>query len=722
VPLQTQKHKHKETSSINKNLKMARIMENLSNINGNNNIVIQGATDSTITINVNGELHEIRNDIAELRHLLNKLQSPNFQIADKIYNINSINEANFYILLNNFKPIPHQLTLPPFLPTLFIGRHTELLDIHQKLFNENNLLLLMNGQGGVGKTTLAAQYYHKYQHLYQHTAWVLTDSSLPDALLTALTKPLQLHFDPQMHSPQRFEILLTALANLQDPCLLVIDNANNLDDLKTHYHNLRRCTNFHLLLTTRITHLDHAPTYTIEGLPYEQALKLFKKHYSISLTEEEQDLFRAIHTAVGQNTLVVELLAKNLSQLNNRLKTRYTLQHLLNDLQKKDVLHLSQSKEVATDYHNNLKLQAAKPEDIIAAMYDLSQLSAAEKNLLGILALLPTEAIAFEKLETLLQANEDSAENDAILQQLWTMYLNDKEQTLALLQSNDIDEATFLTMHDSQQNKIVFSDIDQHLLSLAQKGWIEYNEAQTSFKLSPVVQAVVLHKTPQALHTIQGIISTLIDKLDYEGNHLMGSSYQDAEHYARYAESMARYFMSNSYPTDNANPTNTDNTLNPNYNQIAILCERIGNYHTAIGNLDKALSYFDDAVQLFNELYQSYPTNVGFKNGLAISYSKLGETHSSLGNLDKALSYFEDSNKLMNELYQSYPTNVGFKNGLAISYCKLAQIAQQQNNTAQARLYFEQAATLWKALVREAPLVVQYQRFLQQVKQDLARL
>ena len=302
------------------------------------------------------------------------------------------------------------------------------------------------------------------------------------------------------------------------------------------------------------------------------------------------------------------------------------------------------------------------------------------------------------------------------------MYLNDKEQTLALLQSNGIDEATFLTMHDSQQNKIVFSDIDQHLLSLAQKGWIEYNEAQTSFKLSPVVQAVVLHKTPQALHTIQGIISTLINKLDYEGNHLMGSSYQDAEHYARYAESMARYFMSNSYPTDNANPTNTDNTLNPNYNQIAILCERIGNYHTTIGNLDKALSYFEQDMELSNELYQSYPTNVGFKNGLATSYSKLGETHSSLGNLDKALSYFEQQQQLGLELYQSYPTNVGFKNGLAISYCKLAQIAQQQNNTAQARLYFEQAATLWKALVREAPLVVQYQRFLQQVQQILARL
>ena len=41
-------------------------------------------------------------------------------------------------------------------------------------------------------------------------------------------------------------------------------------------------------------------------------------------------------------------------------------------------------------------------------------------------------------------------------------------------------------------------------------------------------------------------------------------------------------------------------------------------------NLEKALSYYEQCNQLEKELYEAYPQNVSFKNGLAISYSQLG--------------------------------------------------------------------------------------------------
>jgi len=46
--------------------------------------------------------------------------------------------------------------------------------------------------------------------------------------------------------------------------------------------------------------------------------------------------------------------------------------------------------------------------------------------------------------------------------------------------------------------------------------------------------------------------------------------------------------------------------------------------------LDQALEFFEDEIDLFKELYEAYPNNVSFKNGLAISYSKLGATHTAL--------------------------------------------------------------------------------------------
>src|SRR3954463_331603 len=72
----------------------------------------------------------------------------------------------------------------PFFTEIFLGREDDLIAVHNKLFNEQNLLLLVNGEGGIGKTTLASRYYLTYQDEYQHLAWVFAETSLLDALLT----------------------------------------------------------------------------------------------------------------------------------------------------------------------------------------------------------------------------------------------------------------------------------------------------------------------------------------------------------------------------------------------------------------------------------------------------------------------------------------------------------------------------------------------------------
>jgi len=88
-----------------------------------------------------------------------------------------------------------------------------------------------------------------------------------------------------------------------------------------------------------------------------------------------------------------------------------------------------------------------------------------------------------------------------------------------------------------------------------------------------------------------------------------------------------------------------------------------------------------------------------------------------LGNLEKALTFFEKFKDLEKELYEAYPNNVEFKNGLAISYCKLAQ-----TDKTKSRFYFQKAEKLWEELVRDAPQYVQFQRFLVQVRKDLEKL
>ncbi len=70
-------------------------MPNETILAANHNVVIQGVSESTLTLNVDGEVREIHHQLAELKGLLQTLKVQNVQYADKIYNIEHIDEANF---------------------------------------------------------------------------------------------------------------------------------------------------------------------------------------------------------------------------------------------------------------------------------------------------------------------------------------------------------------------------------------------------------------------------------------------------------------------------------------------------------------------------------------------------------------------------------------------------------------------------------------------------
>ncbi|WP_259016242.1 tetratricopeptide repeat protein [Emticicia fluvialis] len=591
-------------------------------------------------------------------------------------------------LIKNSQPNkpPHHLTRPPFEPEVFLGRKEELTAIHQKLSEGSNFLLLVNGQGGVGKTSLVSTYYHTYQDAYTHLAWVLNEQGITNALLK-LAVPLQIQFDDTTPQEERLEILLANMASLPKPCLLVIDNANELDDLNVNYQTLRRCSNFHILLTTRITEFRQAAFYEIGGLPEKEALALFMRYYK-KHNAREDELFRQIYQAVGGNTLVIELLAKNLHVLN-KLKKNYQLQDLLSDLQQKGLLGLSKNKEVDTDWH---EFKEATPVEIISAMYDLGSLSSEETALLSVFSVLPAESIFFETLEQLLPDSKN---------------------------------------------------LEDTLLLLAQKGWLDYNKTETAFKCSPVIQEITRKKNENLFEDCSALVLNLNKKLKYElstGN-LINIKYEESILYSSYAESVI-------------------NNLENIHNYLGGLSERIGNYHQTHGNLEKSMQYFQKSLNigeelcridsgninnkrnlgiaysnlgdlnlvignqknaleffqkqnnLFLELYRDYPNQVSFKNSLAISYERLGDLNQAMCNLPKALKFFLKRNKLGKELYGDYPNQASFKKGLAISYGKLGELNQEMGNFTNALAFFRKYNQLSEELYKEFPNQVDFKNGL----------
>jgi tetratricopeptide (TPR) repeat protein len=611
----------------------------------------------------------------------------NLEVSKENLEVSKQTQKDLHEIKENIKPTtPKHLTRPPLVPEVFRGRKDELTKIHTQLFEGENLLLLVNGEGGIGKTSLAAKYYQQYTTHYKHLAWVLCEQSIADALLQ-LAFPLKLQFEDTATSPQRLEILLTYMANMDSPCLLIIDNANEVEDLQQNYEHLRRCPNFHVLLTSRINDYRHAQFFKIESLSPEQALLVFREHYP-KLQAQEEPIFEGIYDAVGGNTLVLELLAKNVAQQNS-LKTKYQLADLLADLQTKGLLQIVEDDAVAVEYQS---YRNAKPTEIIAAMYDLSKLSEAESRLLSIFAVLPAESIAYEILETLLTNTQD---------------------------------------------------LDKTLLSLAQKGWLSHNTTDSSFKCSPVIQEIMIAKNQNIYADCEELIRVLIDKLKYGFGvgTLINTTYQESVMYARFADSVMNNVeaieynlswlcerMGNFYKTHGniekgityaKKDISISEKLVEQYpddkdykNKLAISYSKLGELQQSLGNLDKALEYFEQYNQLKNELYQDYPNQVDFKNGLAISYQYLGNLQRLFGNLDKALVFFEKYNQLENELYRDYPNQVSFKNGLAISYSKLGDLLQSLGNLDKALEYFEQYNQLENELYRDYPNQVEFKNGL----------
>ena len=635
--------------------------------------------------------------------------------------------------------IPHLLTPPPIDPEIFTGREEDLQAIHDHFLEREktgSILLLVNGEGGIGKTSVASRYFHTHGEKYQHVAWVFIGDSIVSSLLS-VADALLLRFPQEYTQEQRYQAFLKWIWALKTPILLVLDNANKHDDLSEQYRELRKSPTLHILITSRVTSLSNIPIHSIKAFDDDEAYKLFTRYYA-DVQQEEKELLYAIFQAVGYNTLVIELLAKNLKKLN-RNKKRYGVEDLLVDLQNRNLLSLSKSRKITSDY----VLEEQAPEAIIGGMYEILHLTGKQKKLLAIFSVLPAEVISFARLESMIP---------------------------------DIGE------------------LDDDLEALINEGWLEEDKA--SFKINPVIQEVVRKKHKQLFNDCKSLISGLKNLLAYESGigHFAKVSYEEAAIYTRYGENLIRTLNQNSYAeadlcinlgvyysaTGNlykglelfekckdfceqtqdkkTNQVRTllgiafqylgntylalgqlQNALNYFKNQnsiwltqyeenpenidfkngLAISYEKLGEIQSNLGNLEKALGYFEEYMRLETELLDSYSDNFRCYYVLAISYEKLGEIHSIFGNFEKALCYFEEYTRLGQELYDSYSENVGFKNGLSISYSKLAIIHSKMNNKEIATKYFAKCKLMWEELSRDFPAYSEFKSNLEWVNNQM---
>ncbi len=628
-------------------------------------------------------LGPLRTDINKgFENVIRRIELSETIIFDKIDNAT---ELVIQTISGKLAPDRH-LTEPPFMPEVFLGREDDLEDVRRMLFEETHLLLLINGNGGIGKTSMAAKYYHKYQHLYSHIAWVTRNTTIGDALLSLAPK-LFLKFEQETSQKQRLELLLGRMASLDRPCLLVIDNANDPADLATYWRALRRCSNFHILLTTRITRFGEAKTKLVNGLPLAKARELFRRYYP-QLERTEHTEFERLYLAVNGNTLVLELLAKLLHEANV-IHNQYTLENLIADLQQKGVLALQYSTQVRLDYR---EFTRATPEAVISVLYDLHDLSEPELQLMAVFTVLPPEKIRVEILTKLLDAYDQ-----------WPTAL----------------------------------------LSLDQKGWVDFNRADKTVIVNPVVQEIVKNKNPELEVYTFPLLNVLSEELAYEGwshrEHGENPDFEEISLFIGYAENLLQFHPTPVYEKGLLMKRMLrhyrDYTLSLKahllINDLEELLQALqlttspdicfllgeskgvaGDVYQSEGNMPEALRCFQVYNSLMQSLHDDYPQQISYKNCLGISFERLGDVYRSEGNMTEALRCFQVSNSLIQSLHSDYPGQVSYKNSLGVSFSKLGDVYQSEGNMTEALRCHKAFNSLMQSLHDNYPQQVRYKHNL----------
>lgn len=171
----------------------------------------------------------------------------------------------------------------------FVGRKTELHDLHTRLTEEHQVVLV-NGMGGLGKTALAQAYLQYYKTTYAYIAWIDLGAAHSDLLLSITNSE-------------------GLMQNLNLPSL----EGESLKDRMPYCTYLPQQPNWHILATAR-TVLEHFEPYTLDFLSSQDCVALFNLHYTRKDANGNPALsnhfLHALVEKLQYHTLTIEILAK----------------------------------------------------------------------------------------------------------------------------------------------------------------------------------------------------------------------------------------------------------------------------------------------------------------------------------------------------------------------------------------------------------------------------
>jgi len=258
----------------------------------------------------------------------------------------------------------------------FLGRDEELKNLKQRL-NDNQITLLLQGLGGIGKTTLATQVGHALRDDFDFIFWLTVEGDLE----RSLTSHPHLSSLPALAGQSQFQAILQYLNPPVPQRLLILDNLTLQQDVN---NATAWFPGAHLLFTSR-QGLGIPDPYPVGVLAPKDAMALFL-HHSKQKGVSDPDLSPLLEAA-GRHTLMVEMLGKTF--YCSEIKTLAPLLTAMNRHQGDDAAF----KEQIKCHYQGQRPQGAELTlySQLFSLYDHASLSVEEQHILRQFAILQSE-------------------------------------------------------------------------------------------------------------------------------------------------------------------------------------------------------------------------------------------------------------------------------------------------------------------------------------------
>ncbi|MGM9941884.1 MAG: hypothetical protein ACI32N_07850 [Bulleidia sp.] len=297
-------------------------------------------------------------------------------------------------------------------PSFFIGRNAELKQFECWLGNEVPLLYVC-GMEGMGKSTFVRQALYLHRHCIDCFVVISFDMDLITTINNDYTVHINSIHKDRSETQQEYFVrkcgVMRTIAE-QEKCLLVIDDCMEMDDQALDM--IQQCGWKTVLITSDPSMACEQNTIYLDALKEEsEQIPVFENSLGRSVSKEEKDDVMGIMDLVGHNTLLIELIAKQIQSPLNTLD----IHTVMNQIQENGIGGISD--EVIL-YAKDETVYRHTLFEVLQVLFQQGRLSPACQAVMKALSLFGSTPVSVSEIRTM-SGMKDSVDLSLLYRQGW---------------------------------------------------------------------------------------------------------------------------------------------------------------------------------------------------------------------------------------------------------------------------------------------------------------